>query len=135
MLIKQINVDAVNMYVQQTIYPQNQVIFITAPQREGVTNPTEAEILAIREKVMGSDLTPYEDNTVKEPLIPENVVLAGSPVVKTTENAKYGTTEWTLKNGVKVIVKPTTFKADEVRITAYAVNGPVGSDGRRVLHG
>ncbi len=126
MLIKQINVDAVNMYVQQTIYPQNQVIFITAPHREGVTNPTEAEILAIREKVMGSDLTPYEDNTVKEPLIPENVVLAGSPVVKTTENAKYGTTEWTLKNGVKVIVKPTTFKADEVRITAYAVNGLSG---------
>ena len=54
MLIKQINVDAVNMYVQQTIYPQNQVIFITAPQREGVTNPTEAEILAIREKMIGA---------------------------------------------------------------------------------
>lgn len=126
MLIKQINVDAVNMYVQQTIYPQNQVIFITAPQREGVTNPTEAEVLAIREKVMNSELTAYEDNTVKEPLIPENVVLAGSSVVKTSENEKYGTTEWVLENGVKVVVKPTTFKADEVRVTAYALNGLSG---------
>lgn len=126
MLIKQINVDAVNMYVQQTIYPQNQVIFITAPQREGLTNPTEAEILAIREKVMGSELTPYEDNVVKEPLIPENVVLAGSPVKKTTVNEKYGTTKWTLKNGVKVVVKPTTFKADEVQVMAYALNGLSG---------
>lgn len=126
MLIKQINVDAVNMYVQQTIYPQNQVIFITAPQREGLTNPTEAEILAIREKVMGSELAPYEDNVVKEPLIPENVVLAGSPVKKTAVNEKYGTTTWTLKNGVKVVVKPTTFKADEVQVMAYALNGLSG---------
>lgn len=126
MLIKQINVDAVNMYVQQTIYPRNQVIFITAPQREGVENPTEAEVLAIREKVMNSELTAYEDNTVKEPLIPENVVLAGSPVVKTSENEKYGTTEWVLENGVRIVVKPTTFKADEVQIMAYALNGLSG---------
>ncbi len=123
MLIKSVNVDAVNMYVQQTIYPQNQVIFVTAPEREGLTNPTEADLLAIREKVMGSELTAYEDDTVKEPLISAETVLAGSPVVKTTENAAYGTTEWTLKNGVKVIVKPTTFKADEVQLTAYAPNG------------
>lgn len=123
MLIKQINVDAVNMYVQQTIYPQNQVIFITAPQRDGLTNPTEAELLAIREKVMNSELVAYEDNVVKEPLIPENIVLAGSPVVATREDVAYGTTEWTLKNGVKVIVKPTTFKADEVQVMAYALNG------------
>ena len=126
MLIKQVNVDAVNMYVQQTIYPQNQVIFITAPQRDGLVNPTEAEVLAIREQVMGSELTAYEDNVVKEPLIPESVVLAGSPVVKTAVNEAYGTTEWTLKNGVKVIVKPTTFKADEVQVTAYALNGLSG---------
>ncbi|MDE5963215.1 MAG: insulinase family protein, partial [Alistipes sp.] len=126
MLIKQINVDAVNMYVQQTIYPRNQVIFITAPQREGVENPTEAEVLAIREKVMNSELTAYEDNTVKEPLIPENVVLAGSPVMKTSENEKYGTTEWVLENGVRIVVKPTTFKADEVQIMAYALNGLSG---------
>lgn len=126
MLIKSVNVDAVNMYVQQTIYPQNQVIFVTAPQREGIPDPTEAELLAIREKVMGSELTAYEDDTVREPLIPAETVLSGSPVVKTTENAAYGTTEWTLENGVKVIVKPTTFKADEVQLTAYAVNGLSG---------
>lgn len=126
MLIKSVNVDAVNMYVQQTIYPQNQVIFATAPKREGLVNPTEAELLAIREKVMNAELTAYENDVVKEPLIPETVKLKGSPVAMTSENKAYGTTEWTLKNGVKVIVKPTTFKADEVRISAYALNGLSG---------
>ncbi len=123
MLIKSVNVDAVNMYIQQTIYPQNQVIFVTAPEREGLTNPTEAELLAIRDKVMNAELTAYENDVVKEPLIPETVKLKGSPVAKTSENKEYGTTQWTLKNGVKVIVKPTTFKADEVRISAYAPKG------------
>lgn len=123
MLIKSLTVDHVNMYVQQTIYPQNQVIFVTAPAREGLTNPTEADLLAIRNKAMTAELTAYENDVVKEPLIPETVKLKGSPVAKTAENKEYGTTQWTLKNGVKVIVKPTTFKADEVQISAYAPQG------------
>ena len=63
------------------------------------------------------------DNTVKEPLIPEGTVLKGSPVKKTAQDATLGTTEWTLANGVKVVVKPTTYKADEVRMSAVAKGG------------
>lgn len=123
MLIRSINVDAVNAYAQQTTTPVNQVIVIAAPEKEGVMNPTEAEILAIREKVASSEVTPYEDNVVKEPLIPEGTVLGGSPVVKAEEDALLGTTEWTLRNGVKIVVKPTLFKADEVRLSAVAEGG------------
>lgn len=122
-LLKQISVEFVNQYMQQMIRPENQVIIVTAPQREGIANPSEADLLAVRTKVMQAELTPYEDNTVKEPLIPATTELKGSPVKKTTENAAYGTTEWTLKNGVKVVVKPTTYKADEVRLAAVAFGG------------
>lgn len=123
MLLKLVNVDAVNAFAQQTIYPRNQVIFITAPEKEGIVNPTVEEILAIREKVAGSEIAAYEDNVVKEPLIPEDVVLAGSPVAKTTQDDVLGTTEWTLANGVKVVVKPTTYKADEVILNAQSISG------------
>ncbi|WP_418981669.1 M16 family metallopeptidase [Alistipes sp.] len=123
MLLKMVNVDAVNAFAQQTIYPKNQVIFITAPEKEGIVNPTAEEILAIREKVAGSEIAAYEDNVVKEPLIPEDVVLAGSPVAKTAQDEVLGTTEWTLKNGVKVVVKPTTYKADEVILSAQSISG------------
>lgn len=123
MLIRSINVDAVNAYAQQTTTPVNQVIVITAPEKEGVVNPSEEEILAIREKVASSEVTPYEDNVVKEPLIPEGTVLGGSPVAKAEEDDLLGTTEWTLRNGVKVVVKPTRFKADEVRLSAVAEGG------------
>lgn len=123
MLIKMVDVNAVNAFAQQIITPTNQVIVITAPEKEGVVNPTAEQILAIREKVAGSEVEAYEDTTVKEPLIPEGTQLNGSPVKKTTEDATLGTTEWTLKNGVKIVVKPTTYKADEVRMNALAKGG------------
>ncbi len=123
LLIKSLNVEAVNAAAQQLMTPANQVIVITAPEKEGIVNPTEEEILAIRDKVAASEVEAYEDNVVKEPLIPEGTVLKGSPVKKTVEDAKMGTTEWTLKNGVTVVVKPTTFKADEIRLHAQAKGG------------
>ncbi len=122
-LIKSINVDAINAFAKQTITPNNQVIVVNAPVKEGLAAPTEAELLAIREKVSQSEVTAYEDNIVKEPLIAENIVLKGSPVKATATDEKLGTTEWTLKNGVKIVVKPTTFKADEVQLKAFAEGG------------
>ena len=123
MLIKTINVDMVNAFARQTITPTNQVIIVNAPEKEGLANPVAEELLAIRDKVMAAEIDPYEDNVVKEPLIPEGTQLKGSRVKKSVRNDDFGTTEWTLANGVKVVVKPTTFKADEVLMTAVAKGG------------
>ena len=123
MLVKMVNVDMINAFVQQTVTPTNQVIVVTAPEKEGLASPTAEELLAIRDKVMASEVAPYEDNVVKEPLIPEGTVLKGSKVKKTVTDEQFGTTEWTLANGTKIVVKPTTFKADEVRMSAVAKGG------------
>ena len=123
MLIKMLNVDAVNAFAAQTVTPANQVIIVNAPEKEGLTTPTAEELLAIRDKVAAGDVAAYEDNVVKEPLIPEGTVLKGSPVKKTTEDKQLGTTEWTLANGAKIVVKPTVLKADEVRMGAVAEGG------------
>ena len=77
MLVKMVNVDMINAFVQQTVTPTNQVIVVTAPEKEGLASPTAEELLAIRDKVMASEVAPYEDNVVKEPLIPEGTVLKG----------------------------------------------------------
>ncbi len=123
MLINMVNVDMVNDFVKKTVTPKNQVLVVTAPEKEGLTKPAEAELLAIREKVAASEIAAYEDNIVKEPLIPEGTTLAGSPVDKTVTNEQLGITEWILKNGVKVVVKPTTYKADEVRLSVCGEGG------------
>lgn len=123
MLLKSVDLNTVNAFAQQLVTPTNQVIVVTVPEKEGISTPTEAEILAIRDKVTATELAAYEDTTVKEPLLPEGLKLKGSPVKKTELDEAYGTTEWTLKNGVKIVVKPTTFKADEIRMNAVAEGG------------
>ncbi len=123
MLIKSLDLMTVNAFTQQLLTPHNQVIYMVAPEKEGVVNPTAEEILAIRAKVINSEIEAYADDTVKEPLIAENITLKGSPVKSTVVDEKLGTTEWTLKNGIKVVVKPTTLKADEVILNAKANGG------------
>ncbi len=56
-----------------------------------------------------------------EPLIP-NLPKPGK-IKKETTLSQWDATEWTLSNGVKVIVKPTKFKDNEIFFSAIAVNG------------
>ncbi len=122
-IIAQLPLIAINQTFASYITDHNNVVIVNAPKKEGVVNPTEAQILEVMAKVKGSQIDPYQDNTIKEPLIAPNAKLKGSKVKKSGANATLGTTEWTLKNGVKVVVKPTTFKADEVQIQMVSQSG------------
>ena len=122
-IIAQLPLVAINQTFASYITDHNNVVIVNAPKKESVVNPTEAQILEAIAKVKGSEIAPYQDNTVKEPLIAPNAKLKGSKVKKSGANATLGTTEWTLKNGVKVVVKPTTFKADEVQIQMVSQAG------------
>ncbi len=119
-VLANMSVSLLNMAAPQAITDQNQVVIIAAPQKEGSTVPSEADILAIIKKVRAEELTGYEDSGVKEPLVTE--ALKGSKVKKTSTD-KFGATIWTLANGINVVVKPTDFKADEVRIRLDSYGG------------
>ena len=44
-------------------------------------------------------------------------------IKSTVRNEEFGTTEFTLSNGIKVVVKPTEFKADEILMQAFSKGG------------
>ena len=117
-LIEQMPLEYINQTFQAYITDNNVVVTVEAPVKEGIVNPSEEDIKAILAKVKGASVEAYADTTVKEPLIPASAKLKGSKVKSAAHNDTLGTTEWTLKNGIKVIVKPTTFKADEVIVDA-----------------
>ena len=48
---------------------------------------------------------------------------APNAIVKTTTKEAAGITEWQLSNGVKVVLKPTTFKEDEIVFRATSPGG------------
>ncbi len=119
-LIAQLPLQMINQVVAQYITNHNQVLVAQAPKRDGLVNPTEAQLAEVLAKVKKAEIAPYADNTVKEPLIPADAKLKGSKVKKESKNEALGTTTWVLKNGLKVVVKPTQYKADEVQIAMTA---------------
>ncbi len=116
-----LNAQAVNMMIQQLIGDKNVVIAITGPEKEGAKYPTEAEILNVLKTVSAEKIDPYVEEVSNEPLIP--VMPKAGSVVKTETDAKFGTTIWTLSNGIKVVVKKTDFKDDEIRMSSIAYGG------------
>jgi zinc protease len=66
------------------------------------------------------NIEPYEDNSIDVPLLAE--LPQGGKVVS-TEEGKWGTTIWTLSNGIKVVVKPTDFQANQISLAGYKVGG------------
>lgn len=123
MLIANMDLNTVNaVAMQERFLPTNQVILMSQPEKEGLAVPTVEEVEAIIAAVNGAELQPYEDTGVKKPLIPEGTKLKGSKVKATSADA-FGNTVWTLKNGVKVVLKPTDFKADEISMHATAMGG------------
>ncbi len=118
MTVSSITLKMVNGLMAQMITDENQVVTMTGPSTSPI--PTKDDVAALIAKVRAADVAPYADNTVKEPLI--TAALKGSPVVK-TEAGKFGSTVWTLKNGIRVVLKPTDFKADELTMNASSYGG------------
>ena len=123
-IVEMLNVTMINQVAQQLYQPgKNMVIIVNSPKKEGVAVPTEAELLATLKEVTEGEVEAMKDDVVIEPLIAENVVLKGSKVKKVAQNEAMGTTEWTLKNGVKVVLKQTDYEADRIRLSAISDGG------------
>ncbi len=114
-------VEAINQYAKELIREDNIVITLTAPQKEGEVLPTKEELLALFNKAKEIEVEPYKETVSNEPLI------ATLPVKGAIESKKhddtFDATILTLKNGVKVIYKPTNFKDDEILMSAYSFGG------------
>ena len=100
---------------------RNRTVIVSAPEKPGLVLPTEAKLAAVMTSAARKTLTAYEDTASREPLL--KAAPAPGRVVSTTTKAAYGITEWTLSNGVRVILKPTTFRQDEVLVTAFSPGG------------
>lgn len=123
-LAEAITLDAINQTVKQMYDPlKNAVIIVNSPVKEGVTVPTETELVETLKATVAAEIEAFKDNVVKVPLIEDEAALKGSPVKKEAFNEAMGTTEWTLKNGIKVVVKQTPYEADAIYLEAVSEGG------------
>ena len=119
-LAPNIPVEAINSILPQLITDENIVINIFGPDKEGMVYPTESEILDVLNRTKAEEITAYVDKVSDEPLMKETP--KAGKIVK-TEEGPFGSTVLTLSNGVRVVVKNTDFKADEIRMSAFSPGG------------
>ncbi|MEM6328108.1 MAG: pitrilysin family protein, partial [Bacteroidota bacterium] len=121
-LLPEITLEEVNTLAGRLLQTSNRVVSVSLPEKEGLQPPTEADLAAVLAGVAAKDIAPYEDATTDEPLIAD-LPAPGSIVSETLWDEANGVTEMVLSNGVRVLVKPTDFKADEVLLTAFSPGG------------
>lgn len=119
-LLNNITLAEINATARAMVTKNNQIIVVQAPEKEKANLPNEAALIAAL-KNAGNGVTPYVDNAVNKPLIAQ-MPKAGT-IVNQTKNEKVGVTMLTLSNGVKVVLKPTDFKNDQVIFTSFAKGG------------
>lgn len=129
-VVPSIPIEAINEWMKQLIREDNVVLSVFCPEKEGMTYPTETELKGIIEKVRTEQLEAYVDKVSNEPLLQEKP--RAGKVLK-TEKGAFGTTVLTLSNGVRVIVKHTDFKADELLMSAFSPGGNSLFDNKDVL--
>ena len=110
----------VNALINQWLTVTGKTVLVLAPEKEKENLMTEAGIKAILAKPIAK-LNPYQDKVASGPLLPKAPV-AGK-IVAENKYDSIGTRVWTLSNGAKVIVKPTTFKNDEIQFSAISWGG------------
>ncbi len=120
-LLPGITVEEVNARAAELLAERNRAVIVAMPEKEGLTPPTEADLAAVLARVQQKPIAPYVDDVSDAPLVPD--IPAPAAVTAERAVAEVGVTEITLANGVRVVMKPTDFKQDEVRFTAFSPGG------------
>ncbi|MDE6693785.1 MAG: insulinase family protein, partial [Muribaculaceae bacterium] len=120
-LSQMVDVNVINQILPDLVTDDNRVFLFMAPLNDTFKVPVEADIAAVVAAVDAEDIEPYKDAMKAEPLIPQ--LPTPGKVVSITDDAQWGAKLVTLSNGLKVYVKPTDFKKDDIRFEAIALGG------------
>jgi zinc protease len=116
-----ITLNEVNNLTKTYITNINRDILIMAPEKDKSSLPDEATVNHWMKAVESEDLKPYQDNVSAKSL------LAAQPVpgriVTEQKDTSLHTLMLTLSNGLKVWLKPTAFKNDEILFNGFASGG------------
>jgi zinc protease len=119
--LPQIALDEVNRMAREWFPDSNRLVIVSAPEKNGLILPNEPKLTAVMKAAVAKDLKPFVDS------VSAVALLASAPrpgtIARTASKDAAGITEWELSNGVKVVLKPTTFREDEIVFRATSPGG------------
>jgi len=120
--LPEVGTDELKALLNSWVGDSNRVILAEGPSRDETDFlPEEDELLQVFETVGALTLEPYQEAALDQPLVQK--APAPGTVVSKEVREDLGMHEWTLSNGVKVLLKPTDFKQDEILLQAWSPGG------------
>ena len=120
-VLPMINTEVLNQLAATYITDDNLIVNIQAPEKKEVVLPTKDEILAAIAGMKSLDIAQPVAQAVDDQLVKKK--LKAGKIKKTKYLPDLDATEWTLRNGVRVVIKNTNFKQDEIRMSAFSWGG------------
>ncbi|WP_380935284.1 M16 family metallopeptidase [Sphingobacterium bambusae] len=120
-LLPTLTLHEVNQLGKQYYVDNNRDMIIMAPENEKANLPDEQQVKTWFKDIEGEQIATYDDKVSDLPMLAKEPV-AGS-ISASKDIAAVASKELTLSNGVRVVLKPTTFKNDEILISAYSPGG------------
>ncbi|MDE2828353.1 MAG: insulinase family protein [Bacteroidota bacterium] len=121
MLVPTITLEEVSTYLSEALSSEDRAVTVNIPEKPSLEWLTEEMLASTFEQYDGTVVEPYIDTTLDIPLFEE--VLTPAAVVSQDSIPELGVAEITLSNGIRVVMKPTDFRADEVRFTSFSEGG------------
>ncbi len=118
--LKNITLAQINALAGKYISDKDRAVIVEAPDKEKANLP-DSKTLLTWISTAGEGVKPYVDEVSNKPLLEKEP--APGKTVSVQKDTALTTTTLTLSNGVKVILKPTTFKNDEILINGYHFGG------------
>jgi len=111
----------VNNLATSYITNTNRDILILAPEKDKSSLPDETVVNSWLKAVDEETLTPYKDELSNQPLL--SAMPTPGKIQSEAQNRELNITTITLSNGVKVLLKPTDFKNDQIIFSSFAPGG------------
>ena len=115
-----VSLNEVNKLAKKYITDKNRAVVVMGPEKSKDAMITEAKIRTMLAET-GKNVVAYVDDVVDAPLLKTEP--KGGKVVSEKSFSKLGMTELTLSNGVKVMLKPTDYKNDQILLKATGKGG------------
>jgi zinc protease len=120
-LIPTITLQETNGAARTWLGSKDVVLLASGPEKPDVKIPPGDSLLALLRQTQRADVAAYHETVSDAPLV--TATLPEAAITAEQYDSVLGVTTWTLANGVRVILKPTDFKADEILVSAYSPGG------------
>lgn len=120
-LIPDISLQEIEALADAFLADFNRVVTVSAVERDDVGLPAEADLRESLRLVATEELEPWQPQLGDVPLIADPPQPAA--VVEEHYHEDVDVYEWRLENGVRLVLKQTDFRSDEVQFSSFSLGG------------